>query len=279
MTAVGGSRAPSSDTRIRSARSEDFTRYGFGLSLLMVCGLYKVDGWTPASATPMTVGVLMGLGFTLGWAVLPGSLARRLSAAAIGFVGFFSYHWILPPLARLLPSVAVPAVGAVVFAGLLAAWLIVRNRPLLCYLLLVVPAVAAVVGSSAGGELAGFYGPLVGLFAGAWAAHFIARSAPASRFRPSSAQDQQVPVVNHDGVDVPLPGTNAFSIVSLVLSLVGLSALGVVFGHIALAQVHRTKQGGRELAIAGLIVGYVGLLSLLIVAAWYLTILAAFISR
>ena len=49
----------------------------------------------------------------------------------------------------------------------------------------------------------------------------------------------------------------------------------MVFGHVALAQIRRTRQGGRELAIAGLIVGYVGLLGALVFATWYLTVLAA----
>jgi hypothetical protein len=37
------------------------------------------------------------------------------------------------------------------------------------------------------------------------------------------------------------------------------SILAVVFGHIALSQNRHTGQGGRGLAIAGLVLGYVGL--------------------
>jgi hypothetical protein len=43
------------------------------------------------------------------------------------------------------------------------------------------------------------------------------------------------------------------------------SILAVIFGHIALSQVRRTGQGGRGLAIAGLVLGYVGLALLLLV--------------
>lgn len=57
-------------------------------------------------------------------------------------------------------------------------------------------------------------------------------------------------------------GTNPFAIVSLVLSLVWIfwlgSILAVVFGHIALSQIGRRQQGGRGLAVAGLVIGYVG---------------------
>ncbi|MFC6356909.1 DUF4190 domain-containing protein [Luethyella okanaganae] len=50
---------------------------------------------------------------------------------------------------------------------------------------------------------------------------------------------------------------NVFAIVSLVTSIVGFSIVGIVFGHISLAQIKKTGEQGRGLAIAGLIVGYV----------------------
>jgi hypothetical protein len=60
----------------------------------------------------------------------------------------------------------------------------------------------------------------------------------------------------------PSRGTNGFAIASLVCSLVvcGIgSVLGIVFGHIARRQIRRTHEGGGGLAIAGLVVGYVGI--------------------
>jgi hypothetical protein len=42
------------------------------------------------------------------------------------------------------------------------------------------------------------------------------------------------------------------------------SILAVIFGHIALSQIRHTGQGGRGLAIAGLVLGYVGLALLLV---------------
>ena len=54
------------------------------------------------------------------------------------------------------------------------------------------------------------------------------------------------------------PRTNTLAIVSLVLAFfVSLGA--VICGHIALSQIKRTGENGRGLAIAGLILGYLGL--------------------
>jgi amino acid transporter len=68
------------------------------------------------------------------------------------------------------------------------------------------------------------------------------------------------------GYPVPPPptGTNGFAIASFVLSfffcLYGIGAiLAVVFGHIARSQIRRTGQQGAGLALAGLIIGYVGI--------------------
>jgi hypothetical protein len=59
-----------------------------------------------------------------------------------------------------------------------------------------------------------------------------------------------------------VPPTNGLAIVSLVLSLVGLGTFvtaiaGVITGHVALGQIARTGQGGRSLARAGIIIGYI----------------------
>lgn len=59
----------------------------------------------------------------------------------------------------------------------------------------------------------------------------------------------------------PTPATvgdlNLFALLSLILSVVGFHLVGIIFGHISLAQLKRApQQQGRGLAIAGLIVGY-----------------------
>lgn len=54
----------------------------------------------------------------------------------------------------------------------------------------------------------------------------------------------------------PPPATNTFAILSLVLAFV-VAPVGIVFGHLSLSQIKKTNEGGRGLAIAGLVVGYV----------------------
>lgn len=56
----------------------------------------------------------------------------------------------------------------------------------------------------------------------------------------------------------PAPKTNVLAIVSLV-SAFFISLVAVITGHLALSQIKKTGEGGRGLAIAGLILGYVGI--------------------
>jgi Domain of unknown function (DUF4190)/Domain of unknown function (DUF1707) len=62
--------------------------------------------------------------------------------------------------------------------------------------------------------------------------------------------------------------TNGLAIASLVLGLFWIwwmgSVLAVVFGHMALKQIARSGQSGRALATAGLVLGYIGLATLVI---------------
>jgi len=61
---------------------------------------------------------------------------------------------------------------------------------------------------------------------------------------------------------------NALAIVALVLSFV-FSIGGIVCGHLALSQIKRTGESGREMALAGLIIGYVlTAAAILAVLAW-----------
>lgn len=69
------------------------------------------------------------------------------------------------------------------------------------------------------------------------------------------------------------PKTNTLAIVSLV-SAFFVSLAAVITGHIALGQIKRRGEGGRGLAIAGLILGYAGMLAT-IVAVVLLIVFAA----
>ena len=61
------------------------------------------------------------------------------------------------------------------------------------------------------------------------------------------------------------PGTNGFAVASLVCSIAttmicgNSSILAIVLGHVARRQIKRTGEGGAGLALAGLIIGYLGL--------------------
>ncbi|MCU1478671.1 MAG: hypothetical protein JWQ64_3364 [Subtercola sp.] len=54
--------------------------------------------------------------------------------------------------------------------------------------------------------------------------------------------------------------TNVFAIVSLVLSIIGFTVVGIVFGFIALSQIKKNGDGGRGLAIAGIVIGFIELI-------------------
>jgi hypothetical protein len=54
-------------------------------------------------------------------------------------------------------------------------------------------------------------------------------------------------------------GTDAFAIAAFVLSVVGLGLGGVVFGHLALHRISLSGRHGHGLAVAGLVLGYLGL--------------------
>jgi len=53
--------------------------------------------------------------------------------------------------------------------------------------------------------------------------------------------------------------TNPMAIASFVVSLICCGPLGVIFGHIALGQISKTGEGGKGLATAGLVIGYISL--------------------
>jgi hypothetical protein len=66
---------------------------------------------------------------------------------------------------------------------------------------------------------------------------------------------------------VPQTSTNGMAIASMVLGIVWIywigSVLAIVFGHISLNQIKRNPyQTGRGMAIAGLVLGYIGLTTL-----------------
>ena len=71
--------------------------------------------------------------------------------------------------------------------------------------------------------------------------------------------------------------TNVLAIVSLV-SAFFISIVAIITGHIALSQIKKTGEQGRGLAIAGLIIGYVGLVVGIIFAIVWFAIIGAAIN-
>ena len=68
----------------------------------------------------------------------------------------------------------------------------------------------------------------------------------------------------------PTTGTNGFAIASLVLGIVWIywigSVLAIIFGAIAMRQCREHNQGGRGMAVSGLVLGIVGMSILALVA-------------
>jgi len=83
----------------------------------------------------------------------------------------------------------------------------------------------------------------------------------------------------------PAAKTNTLAIISLIASIAGIvilwgigSIAGVICGHISLSQIKKTGEQGRGMAIAGLIVGYAGIVLAIIgvivaiaLSAWLVT--------
>lgn len=75
-------------------------------------------------------------------------------------------------------------------------------------------------------------------------------------FGGQEASGQQPNAYAQPGYGYPPPRTNTLAIIALVLGFV-VPIGGIICGHIALGQIKRTGEGGRALALTGLIVGYV----------------------
>jgi len=98
---------------------------------------------------------------------------------------------------------------------------------------------------------------------------------PASSTTPAIDAPNVQPASYSGGEYPAVAPWNGLAIASLVLSIIGLSLLGVILGHIALSQIKRTGEQGSALAIVGLVLGYLGLLVLIIGAIVAFLMLAA----
>lgn len=94
--------------------------------------------------------------------------------------------------------------------------------------------------------------------------------------QPQYAAPQQ-PYVAQQPAYAPAPPTNTLAIIALVGSFF-ISLVGVICGHIALKQIRQSGEGGRGLALAGLIIGYVGLAFWVIIVIFYVFVIGLAIS-
>lgn len=100
---------------------------------------------------------------------------------------------------------------------------------------------------------------------------YVAPQQPAPQ-QPQYAAPQQPPAQQPSYAApqqyAPAPATkptNTMAIISMISSIIGwfsfgiLCIVGVILGHISMKQIKRTGEGGRGMALAGLIVGYIGI--------------------
>ena len=84
---------------------------------------------------------------------------------------------------------------------------------------------------------------------------------PQYQQQPQYQPQNQYPPQYHPA---PSSGTNGLAIASFLCSFF-IFPLGIIFGHIALSQIKKTRQGGQGLAVAGLIISYFALAFVLFV--------------
>jgi len=103
---------------------------------------------------------------------------------------------------------------------------------------------------------------------------YTAPSAPAAPAAPAAPQYPAAPGYVQAPVAAP---TNTMAIISMISSIIGwfafgsLCILGVILGHISLKQIKTSGEGGRGMALTGLIMGYIG------IAGWIIGLIIFFI--
>lgn len=125
--------------------------------------------------------LLGALAQAVGWATMPASMPRRVVAT-------------LPAIAASILLLARGASFTVFFVVLLAAWLLVRQRPAISYLVVVLPFVASlllanVVTGYSDAWLSIGTATLV-VIASAWVARWLAMLAPLRRRSPAAASPE-----------------------------------------------------------------------------------------
>ena len=86
--------------------------------------------------------------------------------------------------------------------------------------------------------------------------------------KPALPESEETEPTNNDEVQktrFDWRSLNTLSVVSLASALTGIGALmAIITGHISLAQIKRSQENGRVLAIVGVVLGYLNILSWII---------------
>jgi hypothetical protein len=104
---------------------------------------------------------------------------------------------------------------------------------------------------------------------------YVAPESPAST--PYTAPAYQAAAAPGYAVAPATATTNTLAIISMISSIVGwfafgsLCIVGIILGHISLKQIKQTGEGGRGMALTGLIMGYIG------IAGWIIGLIIFFI--
>jgi hypothetical protein len=83
---------------------------------------------------------------------------------------------------------------------------------------------------------------------------------------------------------VMMPPTNGMATAALICGIAGFllcglaSPLAIIFGHIARGQIRRTGEQGDGMALAGLILGYVVTVFMVLIVLFYFGLIAAIVS-
>lgn len=108
---------------------------------------------------------------------------------------------------------------------------------------------------------------------------------PASEGYPAAPPATGYPAAPGYGAYPPAAKTNTLAIVSLISAIVGFvlipfiaSLVAVITGHMSLGQIKKTGEQGRGLALAGTIVGWVGIGFSVLGVILLLALLPAFIT-
>jgi hypothetical protein len=289
------------------------TQYMVGLALVWIGPLLAAAAASTALVqyghlrqVPTAIVALGYLLFLAGWLTLPATVGRRVLGAVLGVVGLVIYLHTFPGVFEGLqtafglvggPFGSTPIGGAlaqaIAVALVLAGWLIVRSRKALAFVVLpaafLVQLVLALMAFGGGSPftwpvpfsrlfaqvpgpivVVGMAGVVVGwvlIVAGsAWGAAALDRLQRARAARRSQARLEET-------TGERPTGTNVFAILALVFGIGG-GVLGIVFGHIARAQIRRSNERGWGLATAGLVLGYIGLAATVGVIVVYIVAIA-----